>query len=115
MNAPMNSSEKQAKRELSHALVYDTHTNRWSCKCGYKLGDGHHALYALCPLSHRDKIVNQSRRRQAYHQMEISSAAPIKKQALDIFDLAPQPEEKNEEKNAKQKSSHGENLRRADE
>jgi len=60
MKEPKNSSKRQAKTErtLIHGLTYDRKTSRWSCKCGYVLGDGHHALYAVCPLSHRDKKVN---------------------------------------------------------
>ena len=84
-----------SERVLTHALLYDGRTNRWSCKCGYVLGDGHHALYALCPLSHRDKVVNQQQRRRtvvrpagprAYSDFKISS--PTSQTAQQLFDLS---------------------------
>lgn len=38
-------------RQLTHKLFCDPLTFRWSCRCGYQLGDGHDALYAQCPLA----------------------------------------------------------------
>ena len=34
---------------LTHTLVHNKRTDRWTCKCGYALGDGHKKLYARCP------------------------------------------------------------------
>ena len=88
------------KRQLSHALIYDKKSNRWQCACGYKLGDGHHTLYALCPLSHRDKAVNAARRKRevvwpsgkrarppaSYLENEITSQ-PAKVNTQELLDI----------------------------
>jgi len=80
-------------RTLTHHLVYDKRAARWSCKCGYELGNGHHALYAVCPLSHRDKAVNERKRKAdarpkgkgSYREFTITSKPSEKAQKL--FDL----------------------------
>jgi hypothetical protein len=62
-------------RQLTHSLGYDRDKHRWSCPCGYILGDGHEKLYARCPG------------KRAYPQTGISSKP--NKAALDLFDVAP--------------------------
>jgi hypothetical protein len=62
-------------RTLTHALIYDSSDDKWHCKCGYKLGDGHTKLYATCPMYHRDKA------KRAYNEFNIGSPAHEKKRA----------------------------------
>ena len=85
---------KTKNRELTHALLYDSATGRWSCKCGYMLGrDGHAALYARCPMYQR-------RKQEASAEISISSTphektqrkarrtrSGVSQKALDLFDL----------------------------
>lgn len=89
-------------RELTHALIYNKETGRWSCKCGYVLGakihdprgEGHAALYARCPMYQRRK------KDEAYAESSISSTPHektkparakvrrgVSQTALDLFDL----------------------------
>ena len=92
---PLGSDRPQ--RSLTHSLIYNGKTNHWQCACGYTLGDGHHALYALCPLSHRDKMVNEARRaatvvkgrrvaRRSYTEFNITDRPS--KAAGDLFELS---------------------------
>jgi hypothetical protein len=34
-----------------HKLAHNPFTSRWSCRCGYTLGDGREAFLAPCRLS----------------------------------------------------------------
>lgn len=40
----------ELRQATSHKLKHDPFTSRWSCACGYVLGDGREAFLALCPL-----------------------------------------------------------------
>lgn len=87
---------KKPRPQLTHALLYEA--NRWRCKCGYVMGDGHDKLYALCPLSLRDKarrpesVISNSielnplgkRRRRS---KPAAPAKPLKEGVLDAFDI----------------------------
>jgi len=88
---PLGSDRPQ--RKLTHALIYDKRADRWQCACGYTLGDGHDALYALCPMSHRDKAVNAQKRqrgrrvaRRSYTEFNITDRPS--KAAGDLFDIS---------------------------
>jgi hypothetical protein len=35
----------------SHKLTHDPLSSRWSCECGYVLGDGREAFLAPCPMA----------------------------------------------------------------
>ena len=65
-------------RELTHRLTFAE--GRWSCECGYVLGDGHEKLYAKCPKFGRKKALTK---------INQPSTTAVKKEALDLFDLAP--------------------------
>jgi hypothetical protein len=62
---------KKIKRNLTHSLIYSARADRWKCKCGYTLGDGHAQLYARCKLAQPE----------AYHEFKISSAPKAKNHA----------------------------------
>jgi hypothetical protein len=88
MNASKNSSKTLAKRELTHSLIYSRKTDSWSCKCGYVLGQGHGALYALCPQ--RESLSPNADKLPTVGIICGSfGCKPVKKTALDLFDLAP--------------------------
>ena len=61
----------KAKRKLTHRLVHDKESDRWKCKCGYTLGDGHAKLYARCRLAGTEA-------EEAYLENKISSAPAAK-------------------------------------
>lgn len=39
----------------NHKLAHNPFTSRWSCACGYVLGDGREKLLAPCPLTIKKK------------------------------------------------------------
>ncbi len=39
------------RQPTSHKLTHDPFTSRWSCECGYVLGDGREAFLAPCPMA----------------------------------------------------------------
>jgi hypothetical protein len=55
-NEPWQSQKRSSpppelKPAHDHTLKHDPFTGRWSCKCGYVLGDGREKLLAPCPLN----------------------------------------------------------------
>jgi len=89
---------KTQRAPLTHALTYDSKTDRWSCKCGYILGTGHAECYALCPLARRNRVMEKApaklkgeprgiaqRRRGSSTEFNITSKTS--KKAQQLFDI----------------------------
>jgi hypothetical protein len=48
----------------NHTLRHDPFSHRWSCKCGYVLGDGREKLLAPCPLT----LIKKPKARKEKHE-----------------------------------------------
>jgi len=59
-NVPWESQKKsdpppELKPAHNHKLKHNPFNGRWSCECGYVLGDGREKLLAPCPLTLKKK------------------------------------------------------------
>jgi hypothetical protein len=75
---------------LSHKLEYHPRKDRWVCKCGYELGQGHNKLYMPCPITRRPT-------QGTYHENKITAKPKLPKQGkevLELFDFALKPRKK---------------------
>jgi hypothetical protein len=82
------------ERKLTHALLYDYKSGKWSCKCGYVLGSGHNELYALCPIYQRRKpdeayaeISRSSMTDEKPKRETCGAKRGVSQKALDLFQL----------------------------
>jgi hypothetical protein len=73
----------QVKGKLTHRLECDPATHRWSCKCGYKLGDGHNKLYARCKLLGTVQVNTAS----VENNVSLPRRRKVSRAALDLFEM----------------------------
>lgn len=81
-----NKALPELKPATTHQLRHDPITDRWSCGCGYTLGDGREAFLALCPLRSQRKcdVTRVANQREKRRQRSILSPKPDKQQP-DFF------------------------------
>jgi hypothetical protein len=78
---------------ITHRLTYNHDTDRWTCPCGYMLGDGRDKLFAKCKYKHRTLSRNQDKVAQPKFRETSKRFTPVENRHLshrsdDLFGFA---------------------------